>query len=329
MKAKRTNNLEMFNALNKIMESNKKIWMGVKEIEKAYSSFLNSTNKLNFLKEEYDKSLKNLENKKKLNRKDLIGQIIPITKLLTAFAKDFDQKGLIKKCDFTKSKSKKIKDLDLQNYAKQVWKESKKWYDKSIASSDVEKGKDKKKTLNIHDYGLSGQMIDKLEIANIAFIEAHLELNDAISNKEKCSKKIKSGIKANNEILKKLDLLMSIFKLSDNLFYKKYTTSRKIVSTDKPVDVKQKDKTEGTKLSDPVVKKEVEKKSVPVKNTTATASPVKKPVSLPTVAKVVASKPVVKQAVSPKPAVKRPARKRPSPVAKPIELKKESTEPAK
>ncbi len=317
----------MFNSLTTIMESNKKIWIGVKEIDKAYSSFLETTNKLNFLKEEYDKNLSSLIDKKKVTRKALIQHIMPITNIITAFARDFNKKGLVKKCDFTKSESKEIGDLDLQNYAKGIWKQAKKLYDKSIASTDVEKSKDNEKTINIHNYGLSEQMIDKLEITNIAFIEANLELYDAISQKEKCSKKLKSGIKVNNNLLKnKLDLLMSIYKISDNQFYKKYTSCRKIDANVKADDVKQKEKSVSAKTSKSAIKKEHEKNAVIEKTTNPAINEAKKANSLITGAKRFISKPVIKNTVSPKPAVKRPPRKRPSTVVKKIQIKKDSTD---
>lgn len=324
MKAKQNSKLDMFNALTVVMESNKKIWSRVKEIEKSYKTFLEGNNKLNILKEDHEKSLQQLIDKKAKTRKELILESLPIANVIIAFSFENKHKELEKKCNFSKKELKKAKDLDLVEHSKTIWREAKKLYNKSIATSETSKSKDKGNGFNIHNYGLTGQMIDKLEIANVAFIEAHLELKDAILNKKKCGQKISSLLKSGTRILKnKLDLLMSLFKTSDSAFYKKYQESRTIHKNVKTDEVKTENKkavsnsSETKKDLKTIENKEVAIVKVVPKRRTNTIPVVKKavvinqPKSETDTSKSTLAKPVVKRAVANKPTIKRPSTRKP------------------
>jgi len=334
MKAKQNNKLDMFNALTAVMESNKKIWSRVKEIEKSYKTFLDGNHKLNILKEDHEKSLEQLIDKKAKARKELILESVPIANVIIAFSLENKHKELEKKCNFSKKELKKAKDLDLVEHSKTIWREAKKLYNKSIATSESSKSKDKANGFNIHNYGLTGQMIDKLEIANVAFIEAHLELKDAILNKKKCGQKIASLIKIGNRILKnKLDLLMSLFKTSDTAFYKKYQDSRTIHKNAKADDGKKDNKKAESNSNDAKQElKTLETKVVAIekviaKRRTSTIPVVKKSVvvnkekSDTDISKSTTAKPVVKRNVAAKPTVKRPVSKKTDQKAKVVENK--------
>jgi hypothetical protein len=327
MKTKKINKLKMFNNLSRVMDNNKKIWSNVKEIEKAYKSFLDGTNKLNLLKDEYDKDLKGLIDRKLFARKNLIIEAFPIISVIKAFAIDNKQRKLIKKCNFSKAELRNARDLELVEYSKLIWKEAKKLYSNSIATPDNAKASQKTASINIHNYGLTGQMIDKLEIANVTLVEARLELRDAYAYKKNCRKKITSGIQKNNDILKnKLDLLMTIFKASDAGFYSDYNKTRslsKIVENikQKSENTNSQKKTEESsqkisKVDEPIEKEKNAKTIIsPVKTNT-----VKKVVSKSTSATI----PVIKSDET-KPVVKRPPVKRPSrrkPVAKTVVVEK-------
>ncbi len=341
MKVKQNNKLNMFNALTLVMDSNKKIWSRVKEIEKAYKSFLDGNNRLNILKEDHEKSLQQLIDKKSDARKNLILESIPVANVIIAFSNENKQKELAKKSNFSKNELKKSKDLDLVEHSKTIWREAKKLYNKSIATSESVKSKDKENAFNIHNYGLTGQMIDKLEIANVAFIEAHLELKDAILHKKKCSNKITSIIKANSRILKsKLDLLMSLFKISDPTFYKKYLEARKAHKASKTKTVRADNKkavhTSETKIEEtiPVIKEVSAIKVVPKRRSRANPV-VKKPiVSEPVKTVTEASKssivkPEVKKTVVSRSTLKKPIARKPVVTSKATENKTVTDETVK
>ena len=219
----------MFNNLTKVMDSNKEIWSDVKEIEKAYKAFLEETNKLNLLKDEYDKDLQKLIDRKNNARRDIIMQIFPISNIIVAFAIENKSKKVVKKYNFSNKELRKTKDIELVEYSKTIWKDAKKLYSSSeIPSANKERNK-KPVSVNIHNYGLTEQMIDNLEIANATLVQARLDLKEALEYKKQCGKKITAGIGRNIQTLKrKLDLLMTIFKASNPGFYSDLVAARAI-----------------------------------------------------------------------------------------------------
>jgi len=340
MKTKQDNKLTMFNALSSLMESSKKTWLKVKEIEKTYKSFVAGNIKLNVLKEDYEKSLQSLKDNKSSARKNLINETLPIANVILAFAIENKKKKLVKTCNYSKNELKNYKDLELVEHSKTIWKEAKKLYNKSIASSETVKAKEKDNPINIHNYGLTGQMIDKLEIANVGFIESHLELKDAIVHKNKCRKKITSLIKSNNRLLtNKLDLLISIFKATDSTFYKKYQDTRIISKTLKEKTEKNpktknenntgQKKEELTQANEEVIGNKI----IPKRKPRPKAVAVKKIVSEPVVTSTEVSKssetiPVSKTTVA-KTLTKRPPRRKPVSKSKITETKIIKDEPNK
>jgi len=243
MKLKKVNKIKMFNSLTKVMGSNKKIWLGVKEIEKAYKTFLNRTNKINMMKGEYDKDIQNLIDRKLLARKNIITEVFPISNLIVAFAIESNHKKLVKKCNFSKTEFSKAKDLELIEYSTTIWEEAKKLYNISISPPKIAKKNQKLAELNILNYGLTFQLIDKLELANATFVDSRVELINAYEYKKKCGKKITIGVKKNMLLLKKkLDLLMTIFNSTEPEFYSDFVAARTIISSNQ--NIKKKSKTQ-------------------------------------------------------------------------------------
>ncbi len=221
MKTKKINKINMFNSLTKVMDGNNNIWSGVKEIEKAYKTFLDETKKINSLSDEYNKDLQKLIDRKSEARKNILTQIFPISNIILAFAIENKHKKLVE-------------------YSKTIWKEAKKLYNNVDTISEDGK-KNQNTTINIQNYGLTGQMIDKLEFANVTLVDARLKLKEALDNKKDCSKKITAGISKNIRILKnKLDLLITIFEASNPRFYSDFVAARSISTIND--NIKKKDK---------------------------------------------------------------------------------------
>ena len=328
MKTKKVSKMQMFNSLIKVMDGNKKIWSSVKEITKAYKSFLDGTNKLNLLKDEYEKDLNNLIDRKAFARKSLIIEALPISNVIVAFAIENNKKKLVKKCNYSKAELRKAKDLELLEYSKSIWKEAKKLYSNSVATPDNTKKNQKGNEINIHNYGLTGQMIDKLEIANVTLVETRLELMDAYGYKKQCKKKITAGIDKNISLLKnKLDLLITIFKASDPGFYEAFVAARTIKKvniiskpkSEKPKSGKKSDIVKGSSHQEENV--EVKKVIVETKTPPIITEQVKKPLRKP-----VSSKPVITKVEGVTPMVKKPAARRPA-VRKPPVKKTVTTKP--
>ncbi|MFN8255196.1 MAG: hypothetical protein U0W24_05870 [Bacteroidales bacterium] len=320
MKTKKAEKLRMFNALIQVMENHKKIWSRVAEIENAFKLFHQETSHLNMLKADYDKSLIDLERKKSEARKKVVNETIPVANLMLAYAIENKDKKLENKISLTKSDLKELKDKKLVKKSKAIWKIA---YDlnSNTNTSKLRASEKLEKNTKINSFGLNEQMLNNLELASIALIEAHLGLKDALIHKKKCGLKLKEGIKANRYLLKnKLDLLISIFKSSDPIFYKKYFETQRLNFNENVKQVEAKPK------KDIATKKELVKnikvvkektpikvKAEPVKRTSAVRKPaiktnpankkVNSKVEKPAVSKTTSKKPVVRKNATEKPKV--------------------------
>jgi hypothetical protein len=230
MKEKQTSKLKMYMEISGLMEKNLNKWSNVIEIKNTYEDFLNNNDKIIELKADHDKDISPVISSKAAKREELINKAVPIANVLQVYAYDANDKDLSKSVNFSRNKLTKSKDSELIDKCNIIWKTAKKLYGKSLSSAEEVINSNKKArqaSPNISGYGLSGQMIDELEEANKAFIDAILELKDAISHKNKCAKKVNEHIKTNDKLLRnKLDRLMTLFETSEPGFYQDYKKAR-------------------------------------------------------------------------------------------------------
>ncbi len=234
MKTKQLVKLNMFNALQEVMDKNKPVWSEVEKLKQAFDKFKENNIRLNELKNENEKDLNPVVNAKADLRKTLINSTVPSLNVILAFAHENGDKELLKKFNFSRNKLTKSKDLDLIEKCKSVFKTAEKLFNKSVNDAEKVDSKLKENKIDILSFGLTEEMLAELEKTEKDFIDSHLALRDTIELKNKSAKKITEVIKVNDKLLKNnLDLLLSIFESSHPEFYANYTNARIIPKKEK------------------------------------------------------------------------------------------------
>lgn len=232
MKEKQNHKIKMYFEVSAVMEKHVEAWSKISEIKNTYDEFITNNDKIIELKNEYERDISPVIADKAKKREALINNAVPISNILQVYAYDENDKNLAKTINFSRNKLTKSKDAELIDKCNIIWKTAKKLYGKSLSTADdmiSNNKKPKQASANISGYGLTGQMIDDLEEANKAFIEAILALKDAISHKNKSAKKLNDNVKSNDKLLRnKLDRLMTLFETTQEGFYKKYRNARAI-----------------------------------------------------------------------------------------------------
>ncbi len=247
METKSTQKFTMFLKVKDLLAENQKVWVNVKEIEKAVKKFNKNIVGMKELSAGTRMDLKGIDEKKDKARNALISEAIPVINIIRAYAIEHKNKSLDKKCDIKKQKLVKMKSGKLLDYCKKMIKEARKLYNKSILLTDKEDAKATEKS-SILNYGLSVPMIENLKEVNQAFWEICAIYDEARAEKKKFICKFKSLVNCSEKLLSnKLDLLLSMFESGNSEFYTKYRMARK---TEKTVTTQNKKKT------DPELKKE-------------------------------------------------------------------------
>lgn len=244
MKTKQANKLNMYNAVYSVMNDYEQIWSRVYQLRNMFEKFTSNINRLTVLKTEQEKDLQPLVNAISEKRETLIVLCTPVVNLVLAFAYDKKEKELLKKMNLTSHDLAKSKDSDLIEKCKTIYKAAKKLYKKSIGETEHSDNK----WVTIIEYGLSENMIVDLKIALKDFGESRLTLHEAIQTKDNMGKQITLALKKNEKLLKnKMDLLISIFEISNPDFYKSYMEARVIQKTEANKTRKNKEKKSGKK----------------------------------------------------------------------------------
>ncbi len=237
MTTKQSIALKMYLKVRDVFEENLTKWADASEIKSSCEDFNSNTDKIIELENEFKKDISSFTVAKAAKREKLVNTAVPILNVLQVYAYDIKDDSLAKKINYSRNKLTKMKDLALVDKCKFAWKITKQLYGKSLTMGNESAKKDKKalaNSVNIKGYGVNGQMIDNLEVANKEFIDATLALKDAISYKNKCAKKITDKVKSNDKILRnRLDKLLTLFELTDQNFYKSYTDARVLDSDTK------------------------------------------------------------------------------------------------
>jgi hypothetical protein len=223
MKTKQNAKLKMYSAVLDVMNGSEEIWGAVPQLKKVMEVFSENVKTVEKLKTEKGKEIKPLLEYKLEKRKELINSSLPALNVLIVYGHDVNDKELLKKLNFSRNKLTKSKDLDLIENCKLIYKTAHKFYMKSLETKEDETDK----TKDIFGYGLNDKMLEDMEIAEKVFIESLSELKVAIKNKTLVSNQITSKLKENDKLLRgKIDLLLSIFEMSNPEFIKKYNESR-------------------------------------------------------------------------------------------------------
>jgi hypothetical protein len=225
MKTKQNAKRKMHQAVLTVMNDSKEIWGVVPQLVNVMEIFSENVKVVNELKSEHGKDIKALLDNKLNKRKELIEISLPVLNVLLAFGHDLKDKDLLKKLNFSRNKLTKSKDLDLIENCKLIYKTAHKFYLKSLETKET----NAENSIDIFSYGLNDKMLEDIEIAEKAFIEALTGLKAAVKQKAMVSQQINMKIKENDKLLQnKIDLLMSIFEPSNPDLYKSYNESRKI-----------------------------------------------------------------------------------------------------
>lgn len=225
MKTKQNAKRKMHQAVLKVMNDSKEIWGVVPQLVNVMEIFSENVKAVIELKSEHGKDIKALLDNKLNKRKELIEYSLPVLNVLLAFGHDLKDKDLLKKLNFSRNKLTKSKDLDLIENSKLIYKTAHKFYMKSLETKETEA----ENAIDIFGYGLNDKMLEEIEIAEKAFIEALTGLKAAIKHKTMVSQQITMKIKENDKLLQnKIDLLISIFEPSNPDLYKSYIESRTI-----------------------------------------------------------------------------------------------------
>lgn len=256
MKTKQSVKLNMFNAVQNVLDENAKVWSEVEKLKQAFGKFKSNNLRLNELKKEQEKDLNPLVSSKSDLRKALTNAAVPLLNVLLAFAHESGDKELLKKFNLSRNKLTKSKDRDLIEKCKSVFKTVEKLYNKSVNDAEKVDSKLKGSKISILSFGLNEEMLTELENAEKDFIESHLNLRDSIDAKNKYGKKITELIKANERILKtNLDLLVTIFEPTHKEFFNKYAEARIIIKPEKKKESKKEKKEKKVEKSEDVKKK--------------------------------------------------------------------------
>lgn len=238
MKNKQIKKLKMYLAVSGVVEKNINKINEVAALKNTYEEFITNNDEIIKLKAENEKSTTAVVDKKSKKREYLVNQTVPICNILQVYAMDANDAKLGKKINYSRNKLTKSTDSELINKSNKVWKTAKQIYGNSLEGVDNLTSKSKKvqPSANINSYGLTGELIDKLENANKEFVESVLTLKDAIAYKNKCAKKITEFVKANDKLLRnKMDRLMTLFELSDKSFYQEYKNARILPQDAEPI----------------------------------------------------------------------------------------------
>lgn len=237
MTTKQSIALKMYLKVRGVIEENLSKWADASEIKNSCEDFNSNTDTIIELKNEFKKDISSFTVAKADKREKLVNTAVPILNVLQVYAYDIKDNSLAKKINYSRNKLTKMKDSALVDKCKFAWKITKQLYSKSLTMGNESAKKDKKalaNSVNIKGYGVNGQMIDNLEVANKEFIDATLSLKDAMSYKNNCAKKITDKVKSNDKILRnRLDRLLTLFELTDQSFYKSYSDARVLDSDNK------------------------------------------------------------------------------------------------
>lgn len=215
--------LKMHQAVLDVMNGNEEIWGVVPQLKTVMEVFSENVKTVDGLIAEQEKDKKTLLDDKPEKRKELIDLTLPVLNVLLAYGHDAKDKKLLKKLNFSRNKITKLKDLDLIENCKFVYKTARKFYKKSQEAKEAEA----ENTNDILSYGLNDKMLEDIKIAEKAFIKSLSGFNAGLKNRNLVGKQIISKLKENDKLLRnKIDLLVSIFEKSNSELYNKYSESR-------------------------------------------------------------------------------------------------------
>lgn len=235
MKDKEIVKFKMFKGVLTVMNSSKGLFAEVKELEKSFESLTECVKTIEALIKEQEKDLSILTTKKADARTSLIEKAVPVTNIILAYAYDIKDNSYFKKMDFSKNKLVKAKDQALKEKCSTISKVARKLF-ASVSISE----NNKTKNPNITDYGLTGQIIDELEVRLAAFTNTLKLQKDALIHKSNCTKKMGEKFQETEKLLKnKIDRLMTIYLEKNSRLYFDYKNARALEVDKLEVEVKK------------------------------------------------------------------------------------------
>lgn len=173
-----------------------------------------------------------LEKARNNSRKELLEAIMPVVNIMQIFAFDRKKKKLRKQLEsFNTEYFQKCSDKKLVNISKKIWMISNKYCGYTLDFFNKNKSlinayKSKSSFLK-NRYGLTTEMIRKIEEANIKFIESLLLYEDELTEKNKILKNVKKADRKIEKLLEyKIDRYMSLFENVNPDLFKEYQKLR-------------------------------------------------------------------------------------------------------
>jgi len=226
----------------------------VSRFQIAAEKLSSNLKKLMDLQPLFSKDISSSEKNRNKRRGELIDKIMPVIKIMQAFAFDKKKKKLQKQLDYlTAEYIDKCSDNKLVKISKKIWLIAIKYgeYPTSFISKvkislnpDKAKGNIKFKT----EYGLKPEMIKNIEDSNIRFIESMLVYQGELKEKEKVGMKMKKINKqTKNLITNKIDRFALLFEKENPNFFLEYRVLRDKQLATKTKETKETSKHEADK----------------------------------------------------------------------------------
>jgi hypothetical protein len=216
-----------------LLSRNAEILNRVSRFQVAFKQLELNQKKLLVLCSKLVKDITNYELIKNSQREKLVGQIIPVIRIMQVFAHDRNKENLQRRLYFlTTEKVKNSADDELINISKKIWLIANKYGGFSLTFSDriksllnPDNSKDTQKFER--DYGLNGEMIENLERAILGFIESMVLFNREMEQKEMLRLKVKKMNKQTKKLMaRKIDRFAILFESENPDFYNEYCRIR-------------------------------------------------------------------------------------------------------
>jgi len=231
MKEKNSKKLMMFEKVVTAMDNHLKTWVGIPEISRTYDEFVKNYKKLTDLRLEEDNDLRPFVDMYMSKRKQLVSSVGPVASVVSVYAADQKNTKLESRTNIGAEEIEKLKDKQLTKLTDEVIEALS---PPKSASKKKKKGS-KTSVKSVTEYGLTPEMIEELELARKALVEAKKSMKDAEQFKMKCAKDIVRISKKNNKLLKsRLDRLVNLFREKDKAFFNDYQVAREKKTTAAP-----------------------------------------------------------------------------------------------
>jgi hypothetical protein len=221
MNEKQRKQVSVHKAVREVMEKHVSIWQSVPALKLQYDLFILNLKKIHGYHMILQGDLSPMKAENARLKQQLVEAIFPVISVMTVYASDAGDKGLMKLVNRKYGELEKLNSDPLLTYGLKVLEAGKR-----LLNVDVKAIK-KPPKWHIVDYGLSLQYLQNLQSVLDDYKSALAEYASARLKKKKSKVKLEQRIRENNFILKKrIDKMMHLFRDRQETFYNAYIKSR-------------------------------------------------------------------------------------------------------